>query len=412
MKEAQKKVDPKLIKALLENAEKEELFGKEGFFQQLKQALVNEMLQGEMNHHLGYVKHDKSPKGTENRRNGTYPKQVISDSETLLWDIPRDRDTTFEPQIIPKNARRFNGFDEKVLSLYARGMSVREMQEHLYEIYGTEVSHDLISQVTDTVMEEVKLWQNRPLEKVYPVLFLDCIFVKLRDNHMIINKAVHLALAINAEGQQELLGMWIAKTEGAKFWMQVMTELKNRGVEDVFIACVDGLSGFEEAINTIFPHTTVQTCIVHLIRNSLKFVPWKDRKEVANDLKKIYNGVNEEAASEALNYFKRKWDKVYPTVSDIWEAKWSLIIPCFAFPEEIRKVVYTTNAVESVNRQIRKIIKNKGVFSTDDSVKKILFLALRNAAKKWTMPIQNWPNALNQLALLFPDRIFLLTQNL
>ena len=341
----------------------------------------------------------------DHRRNGHYSKTVIAGNDTLELSIPRDRDGDFQPQLVPKGARQFDGFDDKVISMYARGMTMREIQAHLYEIYGTQVSHELISSVTDKVMDEVKAWQSRPLESLYPVIFLDCIHVKTRDNHMICNKAVYIALAINMEGQKEILGLWISKNEGAKFWMQVITELKNRGVEDILIACVDGLKGFEEAIHTIFPRTTVQLCIVHMVRNSLKFVPWKDKKAVAADLKAIYSASSEEAAMLALEQFQEKWDGKYPTISDIWQRNWAGITPCLAFPGDIKRAIYTTNAIEAINRQIRKIIKNKGVFPNDEAVKKSIFLALQNAAKKWTMPIRNWPQALNQFAILFNDRM-------
>ena len=399
------KIDPKIIREILKSAGDQEVFGSKGFFQELKKSLVNEILEGEMSHHLGYGKHSKEEKAENNRRNGSYKKDVQSDGGHLELRVPRDREGNFEPQLIPKGIRRFDGFDEKVISLYARGMSVREIQGHLEEIYSTEVSPDLISTVTDTVLEEVKLWQNRGLSEVYPVIYLDCIHAKCRDHHMIQNKAVYLVVGITMEGQKELLGMWISKNEGAKFWMQVVTELKNRGVKDILIACVDGLKGFEEAILSVFPNATVQLCIVHLVRNSLKFVPWKDRKLVAEDLRYIYNAPSESAARDLLEVFKEKWGSKYPTIGDMWERNWLLIIPCLAYPAEIKKAIYTTNIIESINRQIRKIIKAKGVFPHDDAIMKIFFLTLNNAQKKWTMPIRNWPQALNQFAVLFPDRI-------
>jgi len=398
-------IPPKLLEALLEHSDGHELFGRDGFFHQLKQDLVNGILEGEMEHHIGYEKHDKSPKQVTNRRNGYSTKRVTSGDDTLDLNIPRDRDADFEPQLIPKGVRQFDGFDDKVISLYARGMTMREIREHLYEIYGTDVSHELISKVTDKVMDDVTAWQNRPLDAVYPIVYLDCIHIKTRDNHMVHNKAVYIALAVDMEGKKEILGLWISKNEGAKFWMQVVTELKNRGLEDILIACVDGLKGFEEAINAVFPETIVQLCIVHMVRNSMKFVPWKDKKIVAADLKSIYSAPSEEAALLELETFKEKWDDKYPTISAIWERNWAGITPCLAFPKHIKKAIYTTNAIEAVNRQIRKIIKNKGVFPNDDAVKKSLYLALQNAQKKWTMPIRNWPLALNQFAILFEGRI-------
>ena len=398
-------IPPKLLEALLEHSDGHELFGRDGFFHQLKQDLVNGILDGEMEHHIGYEKHDKSPKQVTNRRNGYSTKRVTSGDDTLDLNIPRDRDADFEPQLIPKGVRQFDGFDDKVISLYARGMTMREIREHLYEIYGTDVSHELISKVTDKVMDDVTAWQNRPLDAVYPIVYLDCIHIKTRDNHMVHNKAVYIALAVDMEGKKEILGLWISKNEGAKFWMQVVTELKNRGLEDILIACVDGLKGFEEAINAVFPETIVQLCIVHMVRNSMKFVPWKDKKIVAADLKSIYSAPSEEAALLELETFKEKWDDKYPTISAIWERNWAGITPCLAFPKHIKKAIYTTNAIEAVNRQIRKIIKNKGVFPNDQAVKKSLYLALQNAQKKWTMPIRNWPLALNQFAILFEGRI-------
>ena len=325
--------------------------------------IVERVLESELNHDLGYSKHSKVPKSASNRRNGSYEKTIIDDEgHKLSIDVPRDRDSEFTPKLIPKGIRRFSGFDDKVISLYSRGMTMSEIQGHLEEIYHTEVSKELISTVTDSVIEEVTKWQNRSLDIVYPILYLDCIHVKARDSNTIINKAVYLAIAVNMEGKKELLGIWIGKNEGSKFWMQVVTELKNRGVQKIYVACVDGLKGFPEAINSIFPDTVVQLCIVHMIRNSVKYVSYKDLKEVTSDLKKIYTANTDEIAHFELKSFASKWDGKYPVISDIWQRNWSGIIPFFAFPAEIRKVIYTTNSIESVNRQIRKIIKNKGVF--------------------------------------------------
>ncbi|WP_341758444.1 IS256 family transposase [Candidatus Tisiphia endosymbiont of Ditula angustiorana] len=359
-----------------------------------------------------HSKHSKVEKVDNNRRNGSYEKTVIDDDgRKLTLEVPRDREGEYNPQLIPKGLRRFNGFDEKVISLYGRGMTVSEIRGHLEEIYQTEVSSDLISTITDGVLEEVTRWQNRCLDRIYPILYLDCIYVKSRDNHIVINKAVYLAIAVNIEGKKELLGIWIGKNEGSKFWMQVVTELKNRGVEQIYVACVDGLKGFPEAISSIFPATIVQLCIVHMVRNSVKYVSYKDLKEVTSDLKQIYTANNEEMARLKLQQFSVKWDKKYPVISDIWQRSWSGIIPFFAFPEEIRKVIYTTNTIESINRQIRKIIKNKGVFPDDKSIQKIIFLALQNAAKKWTMPIKDWSLALNQFEILCGDFKYDLLEN-
>jgi len=394
----------KIVEELLSKANPGELFGRGGLFQQLKQQIVERVLASELEHDLGYSKHSKAPKIDNNRRNGSYEKTIIDENgNQLTVEVPRDREGEFTPQLLPKGVRRFNGFDDKVISLYARGMSMSEIQGHLEEIYQTEISKDLISTITDGVIDEVTRWQNRPLDSIYPILYLDCIHVKSRDNNIVINKAVYLAIAVNIEGKKELLGIWIGKNEGSKFWMQIITELKNRGVEQIYVACVDGLKGFSEAIGSIFPNTIVQLCIVHMVRNSVKYVSYKDLKEVTRDLKKIYTAATEEMAHFELKQFGIKWDNKYPVISDIWQRNWSGIVPFFAFPAEIRKVIYTTNVIESVNRQIRKIIKNKGVFPDDKSIQKIIFLALRNAAKKWTMPLKDWPLALNQFEILCGD---------
>ena len=394
----------KIVEELLSKANPGEIFGKDGLFQKLKKQIVERVLSSELEHDLGYSKHSKVPKIDNNRRNGSYEKTIIDENGSQITvDVPRDREGEFSPQLLPKGIRRFNGFDDKVISLYARGMTMSEIQGHLEEIYQTEISKDLISTITDGVIDEVTRWQNRPLDSVYPILYLDCIHVKSRDNNIVINKAVYLAIAVNIEGKKELLGIWVGKNEGSKFWMQVVTELKNRGVEQIYVACVDGLKGFPEALGSVFPNTIVQLCIVHMVRNSVRYVSYKDLKEVTADLKKIYTATTEEMAHFELKQFGSKWDNKYPVISDIWQRNWSGIIPFFAFPTEIRKVIYTTNVIESVNRQIRKIIKNKGVFPDDKSIQKIIFLALRNAAKKWTMPLKDWPLALNQFEILCGD---------
>ena len=402
-KSASKTIDinTQIVEELLSKSEPSELFGKDGIFNQLKKQIVERVLEKELDHELGYSKHSKVPKSDTNSRNGSYDKSIIDDQgHRLSIEVPRDRDGDYEPQLIPKGVRRFSGFDDKIISLYGRGMTYSEIQEHIKELYHTDVSKDLISTITDGIIEESMKWQNRALDNVYPILYLDCIHVKGRDNHTIINKAVYLAIAVNMFGQKELLGIWVGKNEGSKFWMQVINELKNRGVQDIYVACVDGLKGFQEAINSIFPRTITQLCIVHMVRNSCKYVSYKDLKEVTADLKKIYTSNTEEIAILELKAFAAKWDDKYPVISDIWQRNWSGIAPFFSFPEEIRRVIYTTNAIESVNRQIRKIIKNKGVFPDDKSIHKIIYLALKNAAKKWTMPIKNWPLALNQFEIL------------
>lgn len=394
----------KLVDELLSQVDPSEILSKDGLFSKLKKQLIERVLQSELEHELGYDKHSKKGKKSSNRRNGSYNKTIIdNEGNKMPIEVPRDREGEYDPQFVPKGIRRFKGFDDQVISLYGRGMTVGEIQEHIKEIYETDVSKDLISTVTDGVIEEVNSWQTRPLESIYPILYLDCIHVKARDNHTIINKAVYLAIGVNMEGKKELLGIWIGKNEGAKFWMQVVTELKNRGVGKIYVACVDGLKGFTEAINSIFPDTVVQLCIVHMIRNSTKYVSYKDLKEVTTDLKKIYSATNEEEGSSELEKFTKKWDDKYPVISDIWRRNWSGISPLFVFPEEIRKAIYTTNIIEAANRQIRKIIKNKGVFPNDKSIQKIVYLALKNASKKWTMPIKNWPLALNQFEILCGD---------
>lgn len=368
-------------------------------FKNLQKALIEKAMEGELAYHLGYKKHERSD--TENSRNGYGQKNVITDSGIMEISTPRDRESSFEPQIIKKGQSHFKGFDDKIISMYARGMSMREIQEHLLEIYAVEVSPDFISNVTDKVIDEVTAWQNRALDKTYPILYLDCLVVKVKENNQIINKSLFLAIGVNIEGQKEVLGMWISKNEGAKFWLSVITDLKNRGVEQIYIACVDGLKGFPEAINSVFPQTIVQLCIVHMVRNSLNYVPWKDRRSVSSDLKEIYNATNSQIAESALENFKEKWGEKYPTIYDIWKRNWQGIIPFLAFPSYIRRAIYTTNTIESINRQIRKIIKSKGCFPNDDAVFKLVFLALQNAQKKWTMPIREWKLALNQFSILF-----------
>ncbi|WP_322402909.1 IS256 family transposase, partial [Massilia luteola] len=342
---------------------------------------------------------------TANTRNGHSTKTLKGDFGALPLDVPRDRQGTFEPQIVVKHQTRWAGFDDKIISLYARGLSVREIQSHLEEMYGAEVSPTLISNVTDAVSEDVKLWQARPLDAVYPILYLDCIHVKVRDNGAVRTKAVYLAIGVNMDGHKEVLGLWISQTEGAKFWLQVVTELKNRGVQDIFIACVDGLKGFPDAIEAVYPQTSVQLCIVHMVRNSLNFVPWKAQKEVAADLKLIYSAATTDEAELRLAEFEDKWDKQYKPISQSWRRNWARVIPFFDYPPEIRKVIYTTNAIESINMSLRKVTKARSSFPTDEAVSKLFYLALNNISKKWTMPIRDWKAALNRFAIQFEDRV-------
>lgn len=403
---AAKALPADLIDSLLSGYKKpEDLIGENGLLKQLTKALVERALDVEMEAHLGHAKNDTVTNPAGNTRNGKSSKKLKGEFGELPIEIPRDRHGSFEPQLVPKHQTRWNGFDDKILSLYARGMTVREIQGHLEEMYGTEVSPTLISSVTDAVIDEVKAWQSRPLDALYPIVYLDCIHVKVRDTGTVRAKAVYLALGINMAGEKELLGIWIAQTEGAKFWLQVVTELKNRGVEDIFIACVDGLKGFPEAIETVYPKTAVQLCIVHMVRYSLNYVSWKLRKEIAADLRTIYAATTVEEAEQNLNKFEEKWGTAYTPIVQSWRRNWARIIPFFDYPPEIRKVIYTTNAIESVNMSLRKITKNRGSFPSDESLLKLFYLALNNISKKWTMPIRDWKVALNRFSIQFEDRM-------
>jgi putative transposase len=394
-----------LIDELLKDYKGPESFwGEFGLFAQLKKKIIERTLDAEMDNHLGYTKHNPKGHNSGNNRNGRGQKTVVIDSEQVNLKPPRDRNSTFEPQLIPKRRKYFEGFNDKILAMYARGMSVRDIQSCLLDMYKVDVSEGLISQATEGIMEEVKAWQNRPLDSIYPIVFLDCIVVKSREEGKVCNRSVYLALGINMDGQKELLGIWIARSEGAKFWLGVITELANRGVKDIFIACVDGLKGFPEAIESVFPQTQIQLCIVHMIRNSVKYVNWKDRKLVCKDLKTIYTSATEQEAEIALDAFGEKWDSKYPTISQMWRNHWEHVIPFFDYPQDIRKVIYTTNAIESLNRSLRKVIKTKGAFPTDASIMKIFYMALANISRKWTMPIRTWNAAISQFAIRFSDR--------
>jgi putative transposase len=402
---AKKAVPKALLDSLLADYRKpEDLIGENGLLKQLTKLLVEKALEAEMADHLGHGKNEPVENPAGNTRNGKSKKTLKGEFGELPIEIPRDRHGTFEPQLIPKHQTRWTGFDDKILSLYARGMTVREIQSHLEEMYGTEVSPTLISSVTDAVIDEVKAWQSRPLDALYPIVYLDCIHVKVRDGSVRV-KAVYLAIGINMSGEKEVMGLWIAQTEGAKFWLQVVTELKNRGVQDIFIACVDGLKGFPEAIEAVFPHAAVQLCIVHMVRNSLNYVSWKMRAEVAADLKRIYTASTADEAEQRLGEFEDKWDDAYLPISQSWRRNWARIIPFFDYPPEIRKVIYTTNAIESVNMSLRKITKNRGSFPSDEALLKLFFLALRNISKKWTMPIRDWKAALTRFTIQFEDRM-------
>ncbi len=403
-----KKLHPitdELLDQLLANYQKpEDLIGAEGILKQLTKKLVERALDAELTHHLGHDKHQPVGNSSGNTRNGFSRKKLKGEFGELPIEIPRDRHGTFEPQTVEKHQTRWVGFDDKILSLYARGMTVREIQAHLQEMYGAEVSPSLISSVTDAVTDEVKAWQSRPLDAVYPIVYLDCIHTKVREGAVRV-KAVYLALGINLAGEKEILGLWIAQSEGAKFWLQVVTELRNRGVQDIFIACVDGLKGFPEAIEAVFPHTSVQLCIVHMVRHSLNYVSWKRRAEVAADLKRIYQSSTADEAELRLGEFETKWDDDYLPIGQSWRRNWARITPFFDFPPEIRKVIYTTNAIESVNMSLRKITKNRGSFPSDEALLKLFYLALRNISKKWTMPIRDWKAALTRFTISYEGRL-------
>jgi len=395
-----------LIEELLkEYKNPQDLVGKDGIIKELTKRLVEKAMEGELTHQLGYSKHSPRGNNTGNSRNGTSSKTLKGELGEIPINVPRDRNGEYDPQIIKKHQTRFDGFDEKILSLYSRGMTTRDIQAHLKELYGVDVSPDLISTVTDSVIQEVTEWQSRPLAEVYPILYLDATIVKVRTEGRVINKSAYLAVGITLDGTKDVLGIWLEQTEGAKFWLKVMTELKNRGVRDIFIACVDGLKGFPDAIEATFPHAEVQLCIVHMVRNSLRFIPWKERKQVAADLKTIYHAATEEQAQKNLSAFAAKWDAKYPTIAKSWKANWSHLIPFFAYPQEIRKIIYTTNAIESLNNTLKKTIKNRASFPTDEAALKLLYLSLKNIMKKWTMPVRDWATALNQFAVLYEDRL-------
>ena len=391
-----------LVDQLLAGADAKTAFDKDGLLDELKKALAERALNAEMDHHLD------AGEGDGNRRNGYGRKTVLTGTGKIALEIPRDRLSTFDPQLIAKYQRRFPGFDEKIISMYARGMSTREIQGHLRELYGIDVSPDLVSAVTDAVLEEVTDWQNRPLEAVYPLIFFDAIRIKVRDEGTVRNKAVYVALGVRPDGTKEVLGLWIEQSEGAKFWLRVMNELKGRGVEDVLIAIVDGLKGFPEAITAVFPQAQVQTCVVHLIRHSLAFVSYKDRRAVAATLKQIYKAKDADAGKAALEDFSEgHWGKKYPAIAQSWRRNWSEVIPFFAFPDEVRRIIYTTNAIESLNAKLRRAVRTRGHFPTDDSALKLLFLALNLATKEWKMPPREWCMAKAQFAILFEDRFTL-----
>jgi putative transposase len=399
-------ITDEVLNELLKDYQKpEDLLGQNGLLKQLQKRLLEKAMGAELTVHLGYGKHDPAGKNSGNSRNGTTPKTLKGEFGNLELATPRDRNGSFEPQIVAKGQRRFEGFDQAIISLYSRGLTTREIEGHLLEIYGVEVSPALVSQVTEAVCADVLAWQNRSLEEVYPIVYFDALWGKVRENGQVVKVAVYLALGITVAGYKEVLGMWAANTEGAKFWLHVLTELKNRGVRDIFIGCVDGLKGFPEAMEAVFPRTQVQLCLVHMVRQSLSYVGWKERKEVAADLKRIYRAVTEAEAEQSLRDFEVKWDRKYPSISKSWRTHWPELITFLKYPQDIRKALYTTNAIESLNRSLRKISKNRGVFPNLDSLFKLYYLALERIAKKWTMPIHNWCGALNRFVIEFGDRV-------
>lgn len=383
----------------------EDLLGPGGLLKQLTGALVERAMEAEMTEHLGYEKHEISGRGSGNSRNGASSKTLRTDRGPMPVSVPRDRDGSFEPKIVGKHQRHFDGFDDKILSMYAGGMSVREIQGHLGEIYATEVSADLISRVTDAVIDELKAWQQRPLDAVYPIVYLDALVIKVRDQGIVQNKAAHIAIGVGMDGTKEVLGIWLESNEGAKFWLKVINEIKNRGVQDMLIVCCDGLKGFPDAIEAVFPKATVQLCIVHMIRNSLRFVGWKERKAVAADLKPVYTAESEEAAAAALDAFESKWGSRFPTIVQSWRSNWERVIPFLAFPRDIRRVIYTTNAIESLNSTLRRAVKIRGHFPNDTAATKLLYLGLMKAQKKWTRAMKDWSATLNQFAIFFEGRL-------
>ena len=384
----------------------EELAGENGLLKQLTSRFYSRALEAEMEAHLGYKKHDNSGDNSGNSWNGYTQKTVITeDNDTIEIQVPRDRNSTFEPVIIPKHEKRTPLFNDQIIAMYSFGMSTRDIQRHLQQVYGVEVSPETISNITESVMADVREWQNRPLEKTYPILFLDALRVNSRQDGKNINKALYVALAINWEGMKEVLGLWLADTEGAKFWMSVLTDIKNRGVEDILIACMDGLTGFPDAVKAVFPNTHIQHCIVHMIRNSTKFVSYKDLKAVCRDLKEVYSAVNAGSGHEALEEFGKKWNNKYPMIQASWERNWNNLTEFFNYPKDIRRAIYTTNAIESLNFSLRKVTRNKSSFPDDNSIYKVMYLAIKNASARWTMPIKDWGLAVNQFAILFDGRV-------
>lgn len=382
----------------------EDLFGKDGLLKQLNKQIIERMLETELTQTLGYEKNSKSSE-TQNSRNGKTSKTIKTGNGEITIDVPRDRKSEFEPALIPKRQTRLAGLNDQVLALYAKGMTVRDIETFLEELYGTNISRDLISKITDGVMEEVKLWRSRPLEHVYPIVYIDGFVAKCRVDGHVNNCCVYVIYGINIEGQKEVLGLYIGDHEGAKYWLSVLNELKNRGLEDIFLLCADGLKGLPESVAAVYPKAIFQTCIVHMVRNSLNYVPWDEKKIVAADLKKIYSAATVALAEQAMDDFELTWGDKYSAIVKSWRANWSKVIPFFDFPKEVRKVIYTTNVIESLNNTLRKAVRNRGHFPTEDALYKVLFLAIRDVSKKWTLPLRDWKYALNQFAIMFPERM-------
>lgn len=383
----------------------EDLIGESGLLKELTRALVNRAMQAEMTEHLGYDNGQTPPEGQGNRRNGKRGKRLRSDQGILEVEVPRDRDGTFEPGLVPKHAREFRGFDDKIIAMYARGMTVRDIQAHLSDLYGVDVSRDLISRVTDEVVEELRAWQQRPLEEVYPIVYIDALVAKIRHKGVVQNRAIHVAVGVRIDGRKEVLGMWIASTEGAKFWLAILTELKQRGVRDILVLAADGLKGLPEAVEASFPETIFQTCIVHLIRSSTRYVAWSERRPLCAELRKLYTAADEKAALVAFEQFETSYGDKYPTVVKAWRDRWEEWTPFLSFPQEIRRIIYTTNAIEALHRQLRKVLKTRGHLPSDDAALKLLFLAVRNAESSWGGRTRNWSNALMQFAIHFEGRL-------
>jgi putative transposase len=396
----------RLLDELLANYKKpEDILGDQGVLRQLTKALYERALQAEMTHHLGYEKHDPRGRKSGNSRNGVDTKVVQTESDEFEIEVPRDRKSTFEPILVPKGRKRLGKFDDMVISLYARGVTLDQIREHVMEIYGPDVSIDLISSIIDVVNDEVKEWQNRKLDELYPIVYLDALRIKGRSNGHVMTRVIYVAIGVNMDGIKEVLGFWACDSEGAKFWLGILNELKNRGVQDILIACVDGLKGFPEAIQTVYPDTEVQLCIVHLIRSSTKQVAWADKKTVTADLKPVYTAATPAEAALELEKFDAKWAGQYPMIARSWRAVWDVVVPFFKYPQDIRRAIYTTNAIESINASIRHITKNRTLFPNDEAIFKLLFLTLNNAQKRWTMPIKQWKQAMQQFAIFFPNRV-------